>query len=66
MIATHPPAITVNRAPVPTLWATVVAKRLGFDHDEALTLARAGAGPNAYSKGIWLDLIAKLGLRGAP
>jgi len=41
----------INRAPVLTLWAVVVAERLGFDHDEALTLGRAVAGLNAYSKG---------------
>jgi hypothetical protein len=41
----------INRAPVLTLWATIVAERLGFDHDEALTLGRAVAGLNAYSKG---------------
>ena len=43
--------VSINRAPVLTLWATVVAKRLGFDKDEALTLGRAVAGLNAYSKG---------------
>jgi hypothetical protein len=41
----------INRAPVLTLWATIVAERIGFDHDEALTLGRAVAGLNAYSKG---------------
>lgn len=43
--------ITANRAPVLTLWATVVAERLGFNHEEALTLGRALAGLNAQSKG---------------
>jgi hypothetical protein len=43
--------VKINRAPVLTLWAAVVAERLGFDHDEALTLGRAVAGLNAYSKG---------------
>src|SRR5258708_4369735 len=43
--------ISVNRAPVLTLWAAVVAQRLGFDRDEALTLGRAVAGLNAQSKG---------------
>ena len=28
--------ISINRAPVMTLWAAVVAQRLGFDEDEAL------------------------------
>jgi hypothetical protein len=41
----------INRAPVLTLWAAIVAERLGFDHDEALTLGRAVAGLNAQSKG---------------
>jgi hypothetical protein len=43
--------ITINRAPVLTLWASVVAERLGFDRDEALTLGKALAGLNAQSKG---------------
>lgn len=43
--------ISINRAPVLTLWATIVAQRLGFDEDEALTLGRAVAGLNAQSKG---------------
>jgi hypothetical protein len=43
--------ITINRAPVLTLWAAVVAERLGFDRREALTLGRAVAGLNAQSKG---------------
>jgi hypothetical protein len=34
-----------------TLWAAVVAERLGFTRDEALTMARVVAGLNAYSKG---------------
>ena len=43
--------IEINRAPVLTLWATVVAERLGFKHNEALTLGKAVAGLNAQSKG---------------
>ena len=46
-----PKKITINRAPVLTLWATVVAERLGHSHQEALTLGRAVAGLNAQSKG---------------
>ena len=34
-----------------TLWASVVAERLGFDQDEALSLGKALAGLNAQSKG---------------
>lgn len=43
--------ILVNRAPVLTLWAAVVAERLGFNPDEALSLGRAVAGLNAQTKG---------------
>jgi hypothetical protein len=48
-MATH--TITSNRAPVLTLWAAVVAERLGYDRDAALTLGKAVAGLNAQSKG---------------
>src|SRR5450830_1253187 len=48
--------IYINRAPVLTLWAAVVAERLGFRRDEAQTLGRAVAGLNAYSKGVSLGL----------
>src|SRR5918997_714953 len=44
-------AIRVNRAPVLTLWAAVVAERLGFDQDAALTLGRAVAGSSAQMNG---------------
>ena len=57
-----PPAtasIAINRAPVLTLWAAVVAERLGFDADEAATLGRAVAGLNAQSKGQRLGIFAK-------
>ena len=47
----HGRTIRVNRAPVLTLWATVVAERLGFDRDAALTLGRAVAGSSAQMKG---------------
>lgn len=43
--------ISVNRAPVLTLWAAVVAERLGYDSDEALSLAKAVASLNAQAKG---------------
>jgi hypothetical protein len=43
--------IKINRAPVLTLWAAVVAERLGYNKNEALTLAKAVAGLNAQSKG---------------
>lgn len=43
--------VKVNRAPVMTLWAAVVARTLGHDRDTALTLGKAVAGLNAQSKG---------------
>jgi len=43
--------LKINRAPVLTLWAVVVAERLGYDHPTALTLGKAVAGLNAQSKG---------------
>jgi hypothetical protein len=43
--------ISINRAPVLTLWAAIVAERLGFAEAEALTLGKALAGLNAQSKG---------------
>ena len=48
--------VMVNRAPVLTLWALVVVEVLGFEGNEALTLGRAVAGLNAYSKGVSLGL----------
>jgi hypothetical protein len=43
--------IKINRAPVLTLWAAVVAERLGYDKNESLTFGKAVAGLNAQSKG---------------
>ena len=42
--------IKVNRAPVLTLWAAVVAERLGHPPDTALSLASAVAGTAARAK----------------
>jgi len=49
--------ITINRAPVLSLWAFVVARRLGHSHDTALTLAKAIAGMSAYAKAKSLGLV---------
>ena len=46
----------MNRAPVLTLGAAVAAEVLGFEQDEALTLGRAVAWLNAYSKGVSLGV----------
>jgi len=52
--------ISMNRAPVLTLWAAVVAARMGYDWDAALSLGKAVAGLNAQSKG------RRLGIYGPP
>jgi hypothetical protein len=49
--ATKRHTLTINRAPVLTLWAAVVAERLGFDRETALTLGKVMAGLNAAGKG---------------
>jgi len=43
--------VRINRAPVLTLWGAVVAERLGFRPEEALTLGKALAGLGAQAKG---------------
>lgn len=43
--------VIINRAPVLTLWGTIVAERLGYDREAALTLGKGAAGLNAQSKG---------------
>jgi hypothetical protein len=55
--------IAINRAPVLTLWAAVVAERLGFDRASSLTLGRAVAGLNAQSKGRALGIFKPSGAR---
>lgn len=49
--------VQVNRAPVLTLWAAVVAERMGHDWDTSLTLGKVLAGINAQSKGARLGLM---------
>jgi len=51
--------IQINRAPVLTLWACIVAEGLGHDHETALTLGKAVAGLNAQSKGRRLGIYSK-------
>jgi hypothetical protein len=50
-VGTKVKTVEINRAPVLTLWACVVAEGVGFDHQAALTLGKAVAGLNAQSKG---------------
>ena len=49
-------SIEINRAPVMTLWAVVVAERLGYDPEAALSLGKSVAGLNAQAKGRRLGL----------
>lgn len=55
---TPTPVIRINRAPVLTLWASIVARRSGYGEEEALTLGRAIAGLTAQSKGRRLGIYA--------
>ena len=48
--------VKIKRAPVLTMWAAAVAERLSFDWEKALTLGRAVASLDAYSKGESLGL----------
>jgi hypothetical protein len=49
---TTPPPIRVNPAPVLTLWAAVVAERLGYEPEAALSLASAVAGTAAQARAV--------------
>lgn len=50
--------ITINRAPVLCLWSSVVAQRLGFRREEALSLAKGVTGLTAQSKGRKLGIFS--------
>mmetsp|Transcript_1740 Transcript_1740/g.3856 ORF Transcript_1740/g.3856 Transcript_1740/m.3856 type:complete len:265 (-) Transcript_1740:70-864(-) len=58
--------VAINRAPVLTLWAAVVAQGLGHDEASALTFGKAVAGLAAIGKGRGLGLMrpAKSGKKG--
>jgi len=49
-------SIEINRAPVLSLWAAIVAERAGLSEDESLSVGRAVAGLTAQSKGRRLGL----------
>jgi len=49
--------ITINRAPVLTLWVAVVANQLGLSWETGLTLGKAIAGLFAFTKGRSLGLM---------
>jgi hypothetical protein len=54
--AEAPPPLRVNRAPVLTLWAAIVAERLGHPEETALTLGAAVGGTAARAKARRLGL----------
>jgi hypothetical protein len=55
----EPRVVEVNRAPVLTLWAAVVAARMGHEWPAALSLGKAVAGLTAQAKGRTLGIYAK-------
>jgi hypothetical protein len=52
-------SLRINRAPVLTLWAAIVAERLGLPHETALTAGQAVAGMTAHAKGVRLGIYAE-------
>ncbi|GAA5973758.1 hypothetical protein JCM11641_005120 [Rhodosporidiobolus odoratus] len=50
--------VITNRAPVMTAWACVVAERLGFRRQEALSIAHVFTDMNASTKGVSLGIMA--------
>lgn len=60
-MADSPDSVRVNRAPVLTLWAAVVAERLGHPPDTALSLAGAVAGTAARAKARRLGIAEERG-----
>ncbi|KAH8105877.1 hypothetical protein BXZ70DRAFT_917193 [Cristinia sonorae] len=49
----------INRAPIMTAWSFVVAERLGFQREEALSIATVYTEMNAISKGVSLGIYDK-------
>ncbi|KAL0576922.1 hypothetical protein V5O48_005068 [Marasmius crinis-equi] len=49
-------SVVINRAPLMTIWATVVAERMGFKREEALSIASVYTEMNAISKGVTLGI----------
>ncbi|KAF8138409.1 hypothetical protein EV363DRAFT_1252028 [Boletus edulis] len=46
-----------NRAPLMTAWATIVAERLGFEREEALSIGSVYTEMNAVAKGVSLGIV---------
>ncbi|KAL4241938.1 hypothetical protein ABKN59_000495 [Abortiporus biennis] len=54
-----PKYAVTNRAPIMTAWAFVVAERLGFHREEALSIASVYTEMNAISKGVSIGIYDK-------
>jgi len=52
-------SVCINRSPVMILWGAVVAEKLGFDWDSALSLSSMMAGLNARAKGESLGIFSR-------
>ncbi|KAI0750715.1 hypothetical protein C8Q80DRAFT_1153578 [Daedaleopsis nitida] len=57
--AIKPKSTVINRAPIMTAWAFVVAERLGFQREEALSIASVYTEMNARTKGVSLGIYAQ-------
>ncbi|KAI0092018.1 hypothetical protein BDY19DRAFT_990766 [Irpex rosettiformis] len=49
----------VNRAPIMTAWSFIIAERLGFTREEALSIASVYTEMNAISKGVSIGIYSK-------
>jgi len=54
----------INRAPLMTAWSTIVAERMGFKREEALSIASAYTELNAISKGVSLGIFEEAKQKG--
>ena len=59
--ALHGRSVVVNRAPVLTAWATVVLEKLGFERDEALSLAHCYVSNTSTARGLSIGAIPRHG-----
>jgi hypothetical protein len=57
LVPSAPLPLRINRAPVLTMWAAVVAERLGYPPETALTLGRFVAGSSARAKARRLGIV---------
>ncbi|GAB5368235.1 hypothetical protein AAMO2058_001301800, partial [Amorphochlora amoebiformis] len=58
--------LSINRAPVMTLWSVVVCERVGYTYMEALSLGRAVTYMNAQSKLEAMGVVSKATYDGLP